>query len=118
MVPKLSIEQMGELFELRAKGVSWANLSAIFNVSTTTLQKYHRECLTNGFDVWVTPPEFVTPRVKRETKLQIENNALRQTLDKQAEVFRDLFDELLKRVATLESSLEDIRVTISNKDKV
>lgn len=37
-VPKLSIDEMVEVFELRVKGVCWENLSIIFNVSETTLK--------------------------------------------------------------------------------
>ena len=116
-IPKLSIEQMGELFELRAKGVSWSNLSEIFNVSVTTLQKYHRSCITNGFDNWLEPPQYVSAMVKRDIRLQTENDLLRQTLNKQAEVFRDLFDEVLQRVTALEKSLDDLR-TMKDKENL
>lgn len=50
--PKLSIEQMAEVFELRDKGVGWWNLSVLFNVSDTTLRKYHRNAEEYGFDLW------------------------------------------------------------------
>lgn len=50
--PKLSIDEMGEVYELRRKGVSWDNLSMIFGVSTTTIRKYYRQAEMFGFDLW------------------------------------------------------------------
>lgn len=54
-MPKLTIEQMGELFELREgkyKPVSWDNLSMIYGVSTTTLKRYYRQAQLYGFYLW------------------------------------------------------------------
>ena len=52
ILPKLSIEQMAEVMELRVKGVSWTNLSIIFNVSDKTLKKYVRQAQMYGFYYW------------------------------------------------------------------
>lgn len=51
-LPKLNIDEMGEIFELRQKGVSWENLSIIFGVSCRTVQKYYRQASLFGFDLW------------------------------------------------------------------
>lgn len=52
MPPKLSIEQMAEIYELRNKGVAWWNISQIYNVSDKTLKKYYRQSEMYGFDLW------------------------------------------------------------------
>ena len=52
MQPKLSIEQIAEVFELRVKGVAWENLAIIFGVNAKTLVKYHRQAARFGFDFW------------------------------------------------------------------
>lgn len=51
-MPKLTIEEMAEVFELRDKGVSWVNLSMIFNISDTTIKKYYRNAQRFGFYYW------------------------------------------------------------------
>lgn len=43
---------MAEVFELREKGVYWANLAIIFGVSDCTLRKYYRICEEYGFEAW------------------------------------------------------------------
>lgn len=50
--PRVTIEDMGEIFELRQKGVSWENLGIIFNVHKRTLTKYYRRCEEVGFAFW------------------------------------------------------------------
>ena len=50
--PKLSIDEMGEAYELRAKGVSYENLAIIFGVSVRTIKKYLRQVEHFGFDYW------------------------------------------------------------------
>lgn len=50
--PKLSIEQMGEAYELRNKGVSYDNLAIIFGVSARTIKKYLNQVELFGFDYW------------------------------------------------------------------
>lgn len=52
-MPKLTIEQMAEVFELRNKGVYWENLAVIFGVCETTLRRYHRLAQQEGFDLWL-----------------------------------------------------------------
>lgn len=50
--PKLSIDEMGEAYELRIKGVSYENLGMIFGVSSRTIKKYIRQAEQFGFDYW------------------------------------------------------------------
>lgn len=50
--PKLSIDEMGEAYELRNKGVSYENLAIIFGVSVRTIKKYLRQAEQFGFDYW------------------------------------------------------------------
>lgn len=51
-IPKLRIDEMAEVMELREKGVSWDNLAIIFDISRTTLKKYYRNAQLYGFDFW------------------------------------------------------------------
>lgn len=53
--PKLSIEQMAEVYELRngkSGKVAWENLAIIFGVHKKTIKKYYRQAELFGFDLW------------------------------------------------------------------
>jgi len=52
-MPKITKEQMAEIFELRSKGVYWANLAIIFDISDTTLRRYARLAEKEGFGLWI-----------------------------------------------------------------
>lgn len=52
MKPKISIDQMAEVMELRVKGVAWDNLAQIFGVSSKTLCRYTRLAEMYGFGFW------------------------------------------------------------------
>jgi hypothetical protein len=51
---RLSIEQVAEAFELRQKGVYYANIAMIFGVAETTLKRYMRAAEKYGFSYWNT----------------------------------------------------------------
>lgn len=48
----LSIEQVAEAFELRQKGVYYANIAMILGVSETTLRRYMKAAEKYGFSYW------------------------------------------------------------------
>ena len=52
MQPKLSIDQIAEVMELRVKGVYLENLAEVFGVSTKTLARYLRMAEQDGFEFW------------------------------------------------------------------
>jgi hypothetical protein len=51
---RLSIEQVAEAFELRQKGVYYANIAMIFGVAETTLKRYMKAAEKYGFSYWNT----------------------------------------------------------------
>lgn len=107
MIPKLTQEQMAEVFELRDKGVSWDNLTYIFSISASTLQKYYRLAEEYGFGFWYGEQYRVQENTR--SKLELENAVLRRSLELQTDTFRELFDELLARIISVEQSLDDLR---------
>ena len=50
--PKLTIDQIAEVHELRVKGVSWDNLGMIFGLAPTTVKRYYHLSQTAGFYMW------------------------------------------------------------------
>lgn len=50
--PKLTIEQIGQIMELRRKGVHLWNCANLYGVSTTTLARYLRMAEQEGYDFW------------------------------------------------------------------
>lgn len=107
-VPKLSIEQMVEVFELRVKGVSWDNLALIFDISSTTLKKYFRDISKRGYAAWHDDR-------KHDEEIEVSDAErvayLEQELQGQATQMRAIIDELIEerdkavnRAAELEST--------------
>lgn len=107
MQPKVTIEQMAEIFELRSRGVFWDNISTLYGVSKNTLSRYARLAEEYGFGFWYGEYQYVKDH--QPSRLELENAVLKQTLDKQTDTFRELFDELLDRIVSVEKSLDDLR---------
>jgi len=54
-IPKISIEDMAEIMELREGGkkpVAWENLGMIFGIDARTVKKYYRQSKEYGFYLW------------------------------------------------------------------
>lgn len=107
-VPKLSIDEMVEVFELRVKGVCWENLSIIFNVSETTLKKYFRAAQREGYSLWRN-----SDKVDQEVEVTDAERVahLENELQDQAAQMRAIIDELIEerdkavsRITELEST--------------
>ena len=114
--PKLTMEQMAEVHELRVKGVSWDNLGVIFGLAPTTVKRYWNISSTCGFYMWEEHDPSAAEALNMIGELSEENDILKQRLQRQAEDFRELYDELseqnnviMQRIGTTDVLLDNLR---------
>ena len=114
--PKLTMEQMAEVHELRVKGVSWDNLGAIFGLAPTTVKRYWKISAACGFYMWEEHDPSAAEALSMIGELSEENDILKQQLRKQVEDFRELYDELseqnnviMQRIGRTDVLLDNLR---------
>jgi hypothetical protein len=110
-IPKLTVDQMAEVHELRVKGVSWDNLGAIYNCGPTTVKRYYNMSKVTGFYMWNEHSPAAEKAMSMIKELSEENESLKIRMKQQADTFREIYDELV-------SQNNDIMKRINETDKL
>ena len=110
-IPKLTVDQMAEVHELRVKGVSRDNLGAIYNCGPTTVKRYYNMSKVTGFYMWNEHSPAAEKAMSMIKELSEENESLKIRMKQQADTFREVYDELV-------SQNNDIMKRINETDKL
>ena len=112
--PKLTIDQIAEVHELRVKGVSWDNLGMIFGLAPTTVKRYYNLSQTAGFFMWEEHDPASAKAMAMIAELSEANELLKQQMAKQTENFREIYDELSSQSNDIMKRLSDTDVLLDN----